>query len=274
MKNTSNGPLASIIITNFNKSNFLLDSVKSSLKQTYKNKEIIFFDDKSTDNSLQKIKKFKKKNNYKFSILINSKKKTNFSTFNHISALKKSLTKAKGKYIFLLDSDDYFHQNKLNEIIKKFEKSKTYKFILDQPIIRYKRKIIKKKFQYKFSKNKWPKFPPTSCMCFEKKTLKTVINKIGFKKYPTLAVDFRLAVYYSLIIKKFHIHKSHLTFYRHVEESMDSKYRLKYRSKEWWKRRQEAFDFLNMILRINKLPINKGLDFFVTKLFNKVLRIG
>jgi len=40
MKNTfNNGPLASIIITNFNKSNFLLDSVKSSLKQTYKNKE-------------------------------------------------------------------------------------------------------------------------------------------------------------------------------------------------------------------------------------------
>ena len=201
-------------------------------------------------------------------------KKTKFSTFNHISALKKSLAKAKGKYIFLLDSDDYFHQNKLNEIIKKFEKSKTYKFILDQPIIKDKKKIIKKKFQYKFSKNKWPKFPPTSCMSFEKKTLKTVINKIGFKKFPTLAVDFRLAVYYSLIIKKFHVHQSHLTFYRYVEESMDSKYRLKYRSKEWWKRRQEAFDFLNMILRINKLPINKGLDFFVTKLFNKVLRIS
>ena len=54
---------------------------------------------------------------------------------------------------------------------------------------------------------------------------------------------------------------------------MDSKYRLKYRSKEWWKRRQEAFDFLNMILSKNKLPINKGLDFFVTKLFNKVLHI-
>ena len=111
-------------------------------------------------------------------------------------------------------------------------------------------------------------------MSFEKKTLKNFINKIGLKKFPTLAVDFRLAVYYSLIIKKFHIHQSHLTFYRHVEESMDSKYRLKYRSKEWWKRRHEAFDFLNMILRINKLPINKGLDFFVTKLFNKVLRIN
>ena len=59
MKKTLNGPLASIIIVNFNKSNFLLDSIKSSLKQTYKKKEIIFFDDKSTDDSLKKIKNFR-----------------------------------------------------------------------------------------------------------------------------------------------------------------------------------------------------------------------
>ena len=51
MKNIDNGPLASIIITNYNKSNFVIKSVKSCLTQNYKNKEIIFFDDKSTDNS-------------------------------------------------------------------------------------------------------------------------------------------------------------------------------------------------------------------------------
>ena len=109
-------------------------------------------------------------------------------------------------------------------------------------------------------------------MCFEKKTLKNVLKKISFKKFPNLAIDFRLAVYYSLILKQFFIHKSHLTFYRQVEESMDSKY-IKYRSKEWWKRRQEAFEFLNLILKKNKLPINKGLDFFVTRLFNKIISI-
>mgnify|MGYP001239655901 FL=1 len=108
-------------------------------------------------------------------------------------------------------------------------------------------------------------------MCFEKKTLKKVLKKISSKKFPTLAIDFRLAVYYSLILKKFIIHNSHLTFYRHVEESMDSKYRYKYRSKEWWVRRNEAFDFLNLILKKNKLPTNKSLDFFITRLFNKIL---
>ena len=272
MKNYNKGPLVSIIITNYNKSNYLLDSIKSCLKQNYKKKEIIFFDDKSTDDSLKKIKNFKKKNKCKFNIISNSNKKNNFATFNHIFAIQKSLLKAKGKYIFLLDSDDYFHQNKIKEIIKIFERKKSNKFILDQPIFKYKNKEIKKIFSYKVLKNKWPKFPPTSCMCFEKKTLKKVLNKIGFKKFPNLAIDFRLAVYYSLILKKFYIHRSHLTFYRQVEESMDSKY-VKYRSKEWWKRREEAFEFLNIILKNNKLPVNTGLDFFVTKFLNKLLNI-
>ena len=272
MKNINNGPLASIIITNFNKSNFLLDAVKSCFKQNYKKKEIIFFDDNSTDNSLEKIKKFKKKNKLKFKIISNSKKKRNFATFNHIAAVKKGLTEAKGKYIFLLDSDDYFHKNKILEIINIFKKNKKNQFILDQPILKYKKKEIKKNFALKLSRNKWPKFPPTSCMCFEKKTLKKALKQIEFKKYPTLAIDFRLAVYYSLVLKRFYIHKSHLTFYRQVEESMDTKY-VKYRSKEWWKRRKEAFEFLNYILKRNRLPINKGLDFFVTKLFNNILNI-
>ena len=43
MKDKSNQPLASIIITNFNKSKFLLGSIKSCLKQDYKKKINNFF---------------------------------------------------------------------------------------------------------------------------------------------------------------------------------------------------------------------------------------
>ena len=119
---------------------------------------------------------------------------------------------------------------------------------MDQPMLKYQKKIIKKNFIYRQPKNKWPKFPPTSCMCFERKTFQKALKKICFKRYPNLAIDFRLALYCSLILEKFYILKSHLTFYRQVEESMDSKY-LKYRSKAWWKRRDEAFNFLNYILK-------------------------
>ena len=52
--------LASILITNFNKDKYLNDTIQSCLAQNYKNKEILIFDDKSTDNSLKILKKYKK----------------------------------------------------------------------------------------------------------------------------------------------------------------------------------------------------------------------
>ena len=51
---------ASILITNYNKEKFLNNSIKSCLKQSYKNKEIIIFDDCSNDQSLKILKKFSK----------------------------------------------------------------------------------------------------------------------------------------------------------------------------------------------------------------------
>ena len=51
---------ASILITNYNKSIFLNKCLKSSVNQDFDNKEILIFDDKSNDNSISIIKKFKK----------------------------------------------------------------------------------------------------------------------------------------------------------------------------------------------------------------------
>ena len=47
---------ASIVIANFNNSKFIDECIESLNNQTYKNIEIIFFDDNSHDNSLEKIK--------------------------------------------------------------------------------------------------------------------------------------------------------------------------------------------------------------------------
>ena len=70
-----NNPLISIIITNYNKSKFIIKGVKSCLNQKYKEIEIIFFDDNSSDDSLKKIKDFKKKNEINLKIISNQKKK-------------------------------------------------------------------------------------------------------------------------------------------------------------------------------------------------------
>ena len=114
-------PLVSIIITNFNKSKFILKGVKSCLEQKYKKKEIIFFDDNSSDGSLKKIKDFKKKNRLNFKIISHINKKNNSAPINQMIAIKKSLNYVKGNFIFLLDSDDFFHKNKISEIINIFK---------------------------------------------------------------------------------------------------------------------------------------------------------
>ena len=57
--------LASILITNFNKDKYLNDTIQSCLAQNYKKKEILIFDDKSTDNSLKILKKYRKIKVYK-----------------------------------------------------------------------------------------------------------------------------------------------------------------------------------------------------------------
>ncbi len=167
-------PLISIIISNYNKSSFILKAVKSCIEQRYEQKEIIFFDDNSTDKSLKKIIDFKKKNKLKFRIISNLNKKTYTAPINQIIAIKKSLKYVKGDFVFLLDSDDFFHKDKLFEIIKIFKRDKKKKMILDLPIYKYKAKEVKKNYKTSKLKNKWPKFPPTSCMCFEKKSLQKV----------------------------------------------------------------------------------------------------
>ena len=58
----------SILITNYNKSLFLKKTIRSCLNQNYKEKEIIVFDDCSTDNSINILKNFEK-----LKIMINKK---------------------------------------------------------------------------------------------------------------------------------------------------------------------------------------------------------
>jgi len=263
--------LATILIVNFNNSNYLIKSIKSVLDQDYENKEIIFYDDFSTDDSFKKIYNFKKKNKLNFKLILNHKKKKKNPIYNQINAIKNSISISRGKYIFFLDSDDFFKKDKVSKVMKIFNRDKKKKFILDQPILKFKNKEIKKKYTKSHSKKKWPKFPPTSCMCFERKTLINSIKKLDLKNFPNLGFDFRLALYYHLILNNFYILNSHLTIYRQLTGSVDDKYRKKIFSKCWWKRRDEAFEFLNNLLKENNITANNSLDFLITKLVNKIL---
>ena len=102
---------ASIVIANYNNSKYIDECIESLYNQTYKDLEIIFFDDNSHDNSIDVIK------NYKNVKIIENKNQTKFGSFNQMNAFIKGIRYSTGDIIFLLDSDDYYRQDKVEKII-------------------------------------------------------------------------------------------------------------------------------------------------------------
>ena len=91
-------PQVSIITPCYNSSDFLEDTLKSVLSQTFTDWEWIITDDKSHDNSVEIIKKYKDSR----IILIEADKNGGAGHARNLS-----LEKATGKYITFLDADDY-----------------------------------------------------------------------------------------------------------------------------------------------------------------------
>ena len=113
-------PLVSVIMNCHNGEKFLKESINSLMSQTYKNWELIFWDNKSFDNSKKIIKKFKDKRIKYF-------KSEKFRNLYHSRNL--AIKKAKGKYIGFLDVDDLWERTKLKKQMKHFLKNQNIKII-------------------------------------------------------------------------------------------------------------------------------------------------
>ena len=87
----------SIIIPNYNKAPYIKECLDSVMNQTFKNYEVIFIDDCSTDNSLEIA------NSYKNVTVLKTKRNSQAGGARNLG-----MKKAKGEYIVFLDSDDYF----------------------------------------------------------------------------------------------------------------------------------------------------------------------
>ena len=120
---------ASVVIANFNNAKYIQDCINSLKSQTYDNIEIIFFDDNSKDNSIEIIEKFE---NIK---IIRNNIQTNFGSLNQINAFKKAIELSSGELIFFLDSDDFFHKNKIEKITNLFLNDRDKMIVFDFPII-------------------------------------------------------------------------------------------------------------------------------------------
>ena len=112
-------PEVSIIMNCFNGEKYLAKSLKSIINQSYKNWELIFWNNSSTDKSKKIFKTIKDK---RFRYFENKKFKKLYDVRNL------AIKKAKGNYISFLDTDDLWVKKKL-EIQTKIIKEKKLNFV-------------------------------------------------------------------------------------------------------------------------------------------------
>lgn len=102
--------LVSIVVPVYNTEKYLEECIESIIHQTYKNLEIIFVDDGSTDSSVDIINKYKEQDN-RIKLI---KQKNQYAGVARNNGMKH----ATGKYIMFLDSDDYFKLNMIEKMHK------------------------------------------------------------------------------------------------------------------------------------------------------------
>ena len=109
-------PLISIIVPNYNHSEFLKQRLDSIFNQTVQDFEVILLDDASKDESVKLLALYK--NHPKVSHLIVNATNSG-STFKQ---WQKGIGLAKGEYIWIAESDDYCEPSFLEVMLKRFQK--------------------------------------------------------------------------------------------------------------------------------------------------------
>jgi len=152
----------SVIIPLYNKERYIEATLKSVLDQTYTDFEIIIVDDGSTDKSFEVI-----------SQIIDSRV-TFIKQENQGASQARNLgiEKATGKYIALLDADDYWHNNHLLELKKLIESFPNAGLFCNNYEINYNTKFIKPAhFNFKFN---------TACIIVKDYFKSSTINSVAW----------------------------------------------------------------------------------------------
>ncbi len=106
-------PLVSILVSNYNYGRYIGSAIQSALDQTYSNIELIICDDGSTDDSVQVIEEYERKD-----ARLRLIRKANGGQASGFNA---AFAASRGEIIALLDSDDLFLPHKVERIVADFQ---------------------------------------------------------------------------------------------------------------------------------------------------------
>ena len=232
-------PKISIIMNCYNGEKYLNESLNSILKQTYKNWEVIFFDNKSTDNSKKIFKKIKDK---RFKYFRSKKKLTLYTARNY------AVKKAKGSYISFLDVDDLWVKNKLYKQMNLINKKKSSFVFSNCYILSKKKKItfIKKKYKNRhITQDLLNNYNvPILTVIFKKNLLKKY--KLSFNKKYNVIGDLDLFMKLSKNIMFDYIHEP-LAIYRLHSNNYSQIHHSKHNEELsfWFKKNKKIFNDFN-----------------------------
>ena len=239
--------LVDIILPNFNKENYLQETIDSILAQSFKDFNLFIIDDNSTDNSIKIIDKYSD-SRIKFVKL----KKNKGVYFCRNLGMRIS----KSKYISFIDSDDYWDENKLKNQISFMDKYE-YKFTYSD-YIPFKSKNNTKVFKKKINVSKefnLKKFIRNSSIAMSTVIInRSILKNIKFKKLK-VCEDY---LFKCEMLKENNAYKCEhaLTFYRILKDSLQNS---KIRNIYWvWyiNKKYNKLNFYNNLISLFFISIN------------------
>lgn len=243
----------SILITNHNKNKYLQSNLKKCFNQNYHNFEVIVYDDRSKDGSIETLKKFKKIR------LIKNYKNFLSPPLNQLEGLMCAFKKSKGNIVCLMDADDFFYSNKLKLINKYFNQNLKKNILFDIPFSKLKN------FQPKIKKHSysiWPSIIPTSGISLRRKAMKNFFYLSKIKRFPHLEIDSRIVIFSYHYLNEMNLIKNKVTYYNIDDNGISSKY--KKFSRLWWHKRLQAFSYLRYILKKKNKCFIISFDYIIT----------
>lgn len=109
-------PLVSIVIPVYNAEKYLQESLEDVINQSYANLEIICVDDGSTDDSVNILTAYQKKDT-RIKIIHQANQYAGIARNNGFDA-------SSGKYVMFLDADDFFNRSMVEKMVRQIEAQK------------------------------------------------------------------------------------------------------------------------------------------------------
>lgn len=203
----------SIVITSYNHEDFLEECIKSATNQSYSQTELLIVDDGSEDKSRDIIKKYSK-NFYKVLLLEENQ--------GACIALNKILKFCRGDYIAILNSDDYWQSEKIQQQVDYLEANDGIAAVFSKAVLidENGNQINQQDSPFEYSnlnRFDWLRkfFESGNCLCHSSVLLrKSVFSILGYydERFKSLP-DFEFWVRFSEKFS-FHILPKELVFYR------------------------------------------------------------